>query len=275
MMVWLASRPFARTLLPFMPISSLFSRRTVLAGSLVLAALAPVHAQHQLAGAAYTPKLATASDEGIKAIKRFQLPPGWKCELWAAEPDLAQPVSFYMDDTGKVYVCETFRHSQGVDDIRGHGDWLDEELASKTVEDRIALLRRHYNNDLSSYTQHTERVRLLQDTKGLGKADRSVVYAEGFNQVLDGIAAGILARGQDVYLANIPHLWRLRDTNGDGVRRSRRVSGARSAWVGVGAGWSALLQHWRSSRQCAGRRPLCGKPRLWSGFPLQCRWIRP
>ncbi len=222
MMVWLASRPFARTLQPFMPISSLFSRRTVLAGSLVLAALAPVQAQHQLAGAAYVPKLASASDEGVKAIKRFQLPPGWKCELWAAEPDLAQPVSFYMDDTGKVYVCETFRHSQGVDDIRGHGDWLDEELASKTVEDRIALLRRHYNNNLSSYTQHTERVRLLQDTKGLGKADRSVVYAEGFNQVLDGIAAGILARGQDVYLANIPHLWRLRDTNGDGVADERK-----------------------------------------------------
>ncbi len=205
-----------------MPFSSLLSRRTVLAGSLALAALAPVCAQHQLAGSAYVPKLAAASDEGQKAIKRFQLPTGWKCELWAAEPDLAQPVAFYMDDAGKVYVCETFRHSQGVDDIRGHPDWLDEELASKTVEDRIGLLRRHYNNDLSSYTQHTERVRLLEDTKGLGKVDRSVVYAEGFNQVLDGIAAGVLARGQDVYLANIPNLWRLRDTNGDGIADERK-----------------------------------------------------
>lgn len=205
-----------------MPLPFFLRRRHLLGGILALSSVLPSVAQHQLGEAAYVPKLAAASDEGQKAIKRFQLPPGWKCDLWAAEPDLAQPVSFYMDDSGKVYVCETFRHSQGVDDIRGHADWLDEELASRTVEDRLALLRRHYNNDLSSYTRHTERVRLLQDNQGLGKADKSVVFAEGFNSVLDGIAAGVLARGQDVYLANIPNLWLLRDTNGDGVADQRR-----------------------------------------------------
>jgi quinoprotein glucose dehydrogenase len=195
---------------------------TLLASMVAVASVELAHAQHELSGKTYPAHVAAASDEGEKAIKRFQLPPGWKCELWAAEPDLAQPVAFYMDDTGKVYVCETFRHSQGVDDIRGHADWLDEELASKTVDDRIALLRRHYNNDLTPYTLHSERVRLLQDTTGLGKATKSTVFAEGFTNVLDGIAAGVLARGDDVYLANIPNLWLLRDSNHDGVADYRR-----------------------------------------------------
>lgn len=195
-------------------------RRAVMAAA-AFALMSSASAQHQLSAPSYAAKIAGASDEAEKAIKRFQLPPGFKCEVWAAEPDLAQPVAFYMDDAGKMYVCETFRHSQGVDDIRGHPDWLDEELASKTVEDRIALLKRHYNNDLKAYTAHTERLRLLTDTRGLGKADRSTVFAEGFNNILDGIAAGVIARGNDVYLANIPHVWKLRDTNGDGISDQR------------------------------------------------------
>lgn len=193
-----------------------------LAGAAFLAAAPAALAQHQLGVAFEAPKVVGASDEGQRAIRRFQLPPGWKCELWAAEPDLAQPVAMWLDDSGKVYVCETFRHSQGVDDIRGHQDWLDEELASKTADDRIALLKRHYHNDLTSYTAHTERIQLLEDTHGVGHADRSTVFAEGFTNVLDGIAAGVIARGRDVYVTCIPHLWLLRDTKGTGSADFRR-----------------------------------------------------
>jgi quinoprotein glucose dehydrogenase len=192
------------------------------AAACCLLGMTGVHAQHQLGGLYEPPKVAAASDAGEKAIRRFQLPPGWKAELWAAEPDLAQPVCLYVDDKGRIYVCETFRHSNGVDDIRNHMDWLDEELASVTADDRVALLRRHFKDDLSWYTGHTERVQLLEDTKGSGRADRSVVFAEGFTNVLDGVAAGVLARGNDVYLANIPNLWLLRDNNGDGVADMRR-----------------------------------------------------
>ncbi len=202
--------------------NALVQIRRLAAAAVASALLVPASAQHQLSSTGYPAKIAGASDEAEKAIKRFQLPPGFKCEVWAAEPDLAQPVAFYMDDTGKVYVCETFRHSQGVDDIRGHPDWLDEELASKTVEDRVALLKRHFNNDLRSYTAHTERVRLLTDTHGLGRADHSTVFAEGFTNILDGIAAGVIARGNDVYLANIPNVWLLRDTDGDGIADQRK-----------------------------------------------------
>src|SRR5690606_38812458 len=59
-------------------------------------------------------------------------------------------------------------------------------------------------------------------TDGDRKADQSTVFAEEFNTAADGIASGVLVRGDDVYLANIPNLWLLRDTNGDGVADERR-----------------------------------------------------
>src|SRR5262245_13939656 len=63
--------------------------------------------------------VAPASDEGQLAIKKFQVAPGLKVDLWAAEPLLANPVAFNFDEHGRAYVCETFRLGAGVDDIRG------------------------------------------------------------------------------------------------------------------------------------------------------------
>ncbi|MDQ3441325.1 MAG: HEAT repeat domain-containing protein, partial [Planctomycetota bacterium] len=54
-----------------------------------------------------------------------------------------------------------------------------------------------------------------EDTDGDGKADRSTIYDDNFKDPLDGVASGVLVRGDDVYFANVPHLWRLKDTNGD------------------------------------------------------------
>src|SRR2546425_9140959 len=93
-------------------------------------------AQHQLSEGAPAPKIAPASDEGEQAIKKFQVAPGLKVDLWAAEPMLANPVAFNFDEKGRAYVCETFRLSAGVDDIRGIMDWLAEELASRRSEER-------------------------------------------------------------------------------------------------------------------------------------------
>ena len=184
----------------------------------LLAICAPAaRAQHQLAEGVRAPRIAPASDEAELAIKRFQVAPGLKVDLWAAEPMFANPVAFSFDERGRAYVCETFRLNAGVDDIRGIMDWLDEELASRTVDDRLAEMKRHLGERFARYSEYSERISRIEDRDGDGKADHATVFAAGFNTPLDGIAAGVLARQGTVWFANIPNLWLLRDTNGDGV----------------------------------------------------------
>src|SRR3954470_25034612 len=162
------------------------------------------------------PMVAQASDEGEKALKRFRIPKGFKVELFAAEPLLANPVCFTIDEKGRFYVAETFRLHAGVTDIRGHMAWLDTELASQSVEQRVAYMKKFEGPKIGDYTKETDRVRLIEDTDGDGKADKATVFSEGYSGIADGIGAGLLARKGDVYFANIPNLWMLRDNNGDG-----------------------------------------------------------
>src|SRR5438876_3406930 len=179
----------------------------------------PEQAQQQLVqtNTARRPFVAAASDEGEQATRKFQLAPGLKVDLWAAEPMLANPVAFNFDERGRAYVCETFRLHAGVDDIRDIMDWLDEELATRTVDDRLAEMKRHLGARFAQYSENSERIRLVEDRDGDGKADHAIVFADGFNTPLDGIAAGVLPRNGNVWFANIPNLWLLRDTNADGV----------------------------------------------------------
>jgi quinoprotein glucose dehydrogenase len=168
------------------------------------------------------PKVSAASSEGADAIRSLRLPPGFKAELIAAEPHLANPVAFHIDETGKIYVCETFRLHAGVTDIRGHMDWLDEDMAARTVDDRYAYMQRHMGKNFATLSENSERVRLLLDTNGDGKIDDAKVFAESFNHPMDGIAAGVLARKGSVYYANLPNLWLLKDTNNDGAADFRK-----------------------------------------------------
>ena len=211
-----------------MPVSSASMRRrlAVLLTLGIATSAGPISAQHKL-GPQQTsfkaPTIAAASDEAERAIKRFTYPNGWKAELWAAEPDVAHGVAFDVADDGRVFVAESFRAWRGVPDIRGIMDWLDEDLACKSVDDRLMMMQRHLKPDqMAGYYTNTERVRLLRDTKGAGKATISTVFAENFATPLDGVAAGVLARGRDVFFANIPNVWRLRDADGDGVADERR-----------------------------------------------------
>ena len=69
---------------------------------------------------------------------------------------------------------------------------------------------------MADWESHDDRVRLLVDTDGDGRADTAKIYAEGLNRLIDGTAAGLLARRGDLFLTCIPALYRLRDLDGDG-----------------------------------------------------------
>ncbi len=171
----------------------------------------------------YDPPIERASDQGLKAIRSFRVPAGLKVELFAAEPLLANPVAFHIDEKGAVYVAETFRLNEGVTDTRGHMDWLDDDMACKTVADRVAMYKKYLGSKFESFHLQHDRVRRVVDHDGDGKADRSTVFADGFNDPAVGIGAGVLARKGDVWYACIPGLWKLRDSNGDGRADERKL----------------------------------------------------
>jgi quinoprotein glucose dehydrogenase len=184
----------------------------------------------------FVPKIAEASDEGQNALKQFKLAEGLSASLWAAEPFLANPVSFATDNRGRWYVAETFRLHAGVSDIRAHMDWLEAELASTTLGAWLAILKGDPKVDFAKNAANSERIQLLTDSTGSGKADKSTIFAEGLNEPLSGIAAGVLARKGKVYVTNIPELLQFEDTKRVGtadVRKSlARGFGLRTAFLG-------------------------------------------
>ena len=170
---------------------------------------------------AETPKIAGESNEGEQALKGFKVPEGLQRQLFAAEPLIANPVAFTVDSKGRVFVCETFRQSKGVEDNRSHGHWLDDDLAAMTVDDRLAYVKKHLKDKAAEYTKYDDRIRLVTDTDGDGKADKATVYVDRFNQIVDGTGAGVLEYRGNVYYTNIPHLWMMKDLDGDGVAEVR------------------------------------------------------
>lgn len=154
----------------------------------------------------------------LRALRAMAIPEGFESDLWAAEPLVMDPVSFCIDEQGRVFVAESFRQELGIEDNRSQPYWLMDDLASQTVQDRLAMYTKwafKRPNGMAYYTEHEDRVRLLADMTGDGHADISSIFADGFNKPLDGTAAGLIARDGDVYLTNIPNLWLLQDRDGD------------------------------------------------------------
>ncbi len=171
----------------------------------------------------YAPPIAAASDEGQLAIGGFKVPDGVEVKLFAAEPLLANPVVFGIDNTGKVYVCETFRQQKGVEDNRSHMNWLLDDLSLQTVDERVAMFRKHLGDKADEYTKEQDRLRLIEDTNGDGVADTATIFADGFNDIADGTGAGVLIHNGDVFYTCIPKLWKLRDSSGDGKADSKEA----------------------------------------------------
>ena len=156
-------------------------------------------------------------------LQALQLPDGFTATLFADERWLANPVCLYLDEQGTIYVAETRRQSRGIEDNRSH-PWLLDDLAAMTVDDRLAMYEKwshRFRGGMEHFTRDDDRILAFTDTTGDGTADRIQVFADGFNDPLDGTLAGILIRDGEVWVTNIPHLWRLRDTTGDGSADQR------------------------------------------------------
>lgn len=171
----------------------------------------------------YKPKIAAASKDAELALQSFVIPDGMTGSLLAAEPKIANPVAFHVTNDGRVFVCETFRQQVGVEDNRSHMDWLNNDLRLESVEERLEMFRKYLGDDAAGYGVEHDRIRLLKDTDGNGTLDESTVFADGFNDILDGTGAGILEVDGSVYYTCIPKLWRLEDSDDDGKADKREA----------------------------------------------------
>ncbi|HUS34920.1 MAG TPA: PVC-type heme-binding CxxCH protein [Verrucomicrobiae bacterium] len=176
-----------------------------------------------------------ASPEIQDAMKKFRMQPGFYAELFASEPFFANPTSFAFDENGRCFVVETHRRRTSTYDIRFFPDWLNDDYSLRTVEDRAKFFQRVLTptnsaipkvavkdrNGDGKFDWHdleveSERIRLLEDRDFNGLADSAVTYADGFNSLVSGVAAGIATRKGYTWFTCIPDLWRLQDVNKDG-----------------------------------------------------------
>ena len=160
--------------------------------------------------------------------------------VWAANGMTKDPVALAFDHRGRLFTVETARRATVDIDIRSHRDWLLDDLASDdfaSMRDffrrRMASHRSEENkswlrdrngdgvHDYRDLTTISERVRLIQDTDNDGVADKSTLFADDFCEEFTGVAAGVLPYGNDVFLTVYPDLWRLTDSDGDGVAEKR------------------------------------------------------
>ncbi len=208
--------------------------------ALLLTALLPTfaHAQNADHGDANSkkdrdPAGVSLQDTGESAMKKFSVAPGLRVDLWAAEPLLENPVAFAFDDKGRCFIVETNRRRTSVPDIRKNTEWLDASLGMRSVADRAAFLKKTLDPKLKlkptkdrldinedgqfdwrDWARESERVKLVEDADGDGKADVWSVFAAGFRSPETGTAAGVAVRGDEVWFACIPDLWRFRGGSG-------------------------------------------------------------
>lgn len=177
------------------------------------------------------------TDAARKQMAAFRLPPGLTIELFAAEPKLASPVAIGLDERNRVFVAEEYRFNLGTEENRTRPFLLEDDLQLQTTDDRLRMYEKwatEFEGGMEWFNKVSDQVRLVEDNDGDGRADRSTVFAPGFNGTLDGMAAGVMATDGDVFFTCIPNLWRLRDTNGDGVADERTVI---QSGFGVNAGF--------------------------------------
>ncbi|MFT5130446.1 MAG: quinoprotein glucose dehydrogenase, partial [Rhodothermales bacterium] len=167
-----------------------------------------------------------------------QHPDGLELAEFATYPQMGNPVAIDVAADGRVFVAEQYRFNRGTEENRTSGFLLEDDLQIQTLDDRQAMYEKwaeRYEGGMAWYSRYTDQIRLLTDSDRDGRADRSQIFAS-FNEPLDGLAAGVLAHGDDVWVTCVPHLWRFRDADRDGSpESSERVHtgfGVRASYLG-------------------------------------------
>src|SRR5882672_1230889 len=103
-----------------------------------------------------------------EAQKKFKVPEGFEVRLFAAEPDVANPVAMSFDEKGRLWVVELYEYPNG---------------AKPGVKGR-------------------DRVKVYQDTDNDGLADKVSVFCDGLS-----LATAVLVGNGGIYVGQAPELY--------------------------------------------------------------------
>ena len=120
-----------------------------------------------------------------EALRTFQLEPGLRIELVAAEPLVVDPVAFVFDGPGRLFVAEN----------RGYPDPV--EGGERTTLGRIAL---------------------LEDADGDGRFEKRKEFATGL-----GLVNGLMLWRGGLIVTAAPDILYLKDNDGDGLADEKKV----------------------------------------------------
>ena len=114
------------------------------------------------------------------AVGSLNVAPGLEATLFAAEPMLTNPTNIDVDARGRVWVCEAYNYRPAVNGNPTH--------------------------------KEGDRIVILEDTNGDGKADVSKVF---YQDPSIESPLGIWVQGNKVIVSDSPNVWVLTDENGD------------------------------------------------------------
>lgn len=168
------------------------------------------------------PKTEVSKESGnlvsTEIIPGVTIPAGSELKIFSenSTSGLYSPTALTIDEQGRVYAAETHRFRNGIEDNRNHLYWLMDDMSAMTTDDRVTMHKKwDHKLSVEKMTQLTEKVRVMIDTDGDGVADESKIFADQFNNLLDGTAAGVMAFEGQIYFACIPKVWSLKDKDDD------------------------------------------------------------
>ena len=184
---------------------------------------------------------ATAEDFADSASVAVELDPAFQLTLWAPGPLLSNAVAISIDNQGVAYVSETQRRKSSDLDIRAHRDWMTEDLSLQSLDDtrkfhqqKLSRANSDQNQWLEDFNQdgfhdwqdltvQSEYIRKIWDSNGDGRADVSSLFAADINDMITGVAAGVLSWDNTVYLTAAPDVYRFNDYDQDGDADHREI----------------------------------------------------